>query len=296
MKGKKMKSKIGRPCGIVGTRTAILSALVFLFVSLPIVFPGQQETQLPVVDYRIGTRDLLQITVFEHAELNQTVRVAEDGSITLVLLGKTAVSGLTAQELEKKLVGLLKEKYINDPQVTVFIQEHQRISILGAVGNPGQYEIVGPTNLLQIISQAGGMTTEASNELYVYRDGEDGQKTRIVVNLKELTLEGRNDLNVTLQPKDVIYIPVDQTQTVFIYGEVRNPGALQFKASKRLTLLQAIAQAGGTTQWAARSKITITRKNTRGGNEMRIMANLKSIINNKRSDIILEDGDVVIVP
>lgn len=269
---------------------------MFLFVSVQVIIPGQQETQLPVVDYRIGTRDLLQITVFEHAELNQTVRVAEDGSITLVLLGKIAVSGLTAQELEKKLVGLLKEKYINDPQVTVFIQEYQRISILGAVGNPGQYEIVGPTNLLQIISQAGGMTTEASNELYVYRDGADGQKTRIVVNLKELTLEGMHDLNVTLQPKDVIYIPVDQTQTVFIYGEVRNPGALQFKASKKLTLLQAIAQAGGTTQWAARSKITITRKNTQGGNEIRILANLKSIINNKRSDILLEDGDVVIVP
>lgn len=251
---------------------------------------------LPVIDYRIGTRDLLQITVFEHAELNQTVRVAEDGSITLVLLGKVEVSGLTAQELEKKLVALLVEKYFNDAQVTVFIQEYQRVSILGAVGRPGQYEIVGPTSLLQIISQAGGMTAEASSELFVYRDGENGQKTQIVVNLRDMTLNGQYDLNIGVQPKDVIFIPVDQTLTVFVYGEVRNPGALQYKASKKITLLQAIAQAGGTTEWASRSKITITRKNLKTGKEIKIPVNLKSIIKNKRADIILEDGDVVIVP
>lgn len=253
-------------------------------------------TPLPIVDYRIGTRDLLQITVFEHAELNQTVRVAEDGSITLVLLGKVEVSGLTAQELERKLVALLVEKYFNNAQVTVFIQEYQRVSILGAVGRPGQYEIVGPTSLLQIISQAGGMTAEAASELFVYRDGENGQKTQIVVNLRDMTLNGQYDLNIGVQPKDVIFIPVDQTLTVYVYGEVRNPGALQYKASKKITLLQAIAQAGGTTEWAARSKITITRKNLKTGKEIKIPVNLKSIIKNKRADIILEDGDVVIVP
>jgi len=292
-----MKREKRHACGIVGTRAAVLYALILLFFNGPTGgFSVQQETQLPVIDYRIGTRDLLQITVFEHAELNQTVRVSEDGSVTLVLLGKVGVSGLTAQEMEKKLVTLLGEKYINNPQVTVFIQEYQRVSILGAVGRPGQYEIVGPTNLLQIISQAGGMTAEAANELYIYRDEADGRKNRIAVNLRDLTLNGMYNLNVTLQPKDVIFIPVDQMLTVFVYGEVRNPGALQYRASKKITLLQAIAQAGGTTDWAARSRITITRKNLQTGKEIKIPVNLKSIISNKRSDIILEDGDVVIVP
>jgi polysaccharide export outer membrane protein len=255
-----------------------------------------QEAPLQVFDYRIGTRDLLQITVFEHSELNQTVRVAEDGSITLVLLGKIDVAGLTAQELEKRVVALLRErKYVNDPQVTVFIQEFQRVSILGAVGTPGQYQIVGPTNLLQLISQAGGLTAEASNELFIYRDEPDGKKSRIAINLRDLTVNGEVDLNLTVQPKDVVYIPIDQTLTVFVYGEVRNPGALQYKASKKLTLLQAIAQAGGPTEWAIRTKISITRKNKDGG-EVKIQVNLRNIINNKQSDIVLEDGDVVIVP
>ncbi|MEN6559565.1 MAG: polysaccharide biosynthesis/export family protein [Acidobacteriota bacterium] len=279
-------------------RAEVLFSLGLILSILPAFGIGQdaQEASLPVIDYRIGTRDLLQITIFEHAELNQTVRVSEDGSVTLVLLGKVAVSGLTAQDLEKKLVALLKEKYINDPQVTVFIQEYQRVSILGAVGRPGQYEIVGPTNLLQIISQAGGMTTEAANELYIYRDEPNGRKTRLSVNIRDLTINGKYDLNVTLQPKDVIFIPADQTLTVFVYGEVRNPGALQYKASKKITLLQAIAQAGGPTEWASRSKVTITRKNPQTGKEIKIPVNLKNIISNKLSDIILEDGDVVIIP
>ncbi len=280
-----------------GPRAACLSAFLVLFASIPAgMLHAQQETALPVIDYRIGTRDLLQITVFEHAELNQTVRVAEDGSITLVLLGKVEVSGLTAQELERRLVTLLGERYINDPQITVFIQEHQRVSILGAVGRPGQYEIVGPTSLLQAISQAGGMTAEAASELYVYRDGDNGQKEQIVISLRELNLSGKHDLDISVRPKDVIFIPIDQMLTVFVYGEVRNPGALQYKASRKITLLQAIAQAGGTTEWAARSRITITRKNLQTGKEMRIPVNLKSIIKNKRLDVILEDGDVVIVP
>jgi len=292
-----MKRETRRACGDLGPRTAGLAALLCLFASLPAgILSVQQENPLPVIDYRIGTRDLLQITVFEHAELNQTVRVAEDGSIALVLLGKVEVSGLTAQELEIKLVTMLGERYINNPQVTVFIQEHQRVSILGAVGRPGQYEIVGPTSLLQVISQAGGMTAEAASELYVYRDGDDGQKGQIVINLRELTLNGKHDLNISVQPKDVIFIPIDQTLRVFVYGEVRNPGALQYKASSKITLLQAIAQAGGTTEWAARSRITITRKNPQTGKEMRIPVNLKSIIKNRRLDVILEDGDVVIVP
>ena len=95
-------------------------------------------------DYRIGAKDLLEIAVFELPELNQTVRVSEDGSITLSLLGKVEVSGLTAQELEKKLASLLDRQYTKGAHVTVFIKEYQKVSVLGAVGKPGQYELVGP--------------------------------------------------------------------------------------------------------------------------------------------------------
>ena len=135
----------------------------------------QQQNPSSVTDYKIGSKDLLEIKVFELPELNQTVRVSEDGSVSLALLGKVGASGLTAQELEKKLASLLDQQYTKVAHVSVFIKEYQKVSVLGAVGKPGMFEIVGPTTLLQVISQAGGLTSQAMNELYIYRRGKDGQ-------------------------------------------------------------------------------------------------------------------------
>jgi polysaccharide export outer membrane protein len=256
-----------------------------------------QETKpLPVNDYRIGAKDLLEIAVFELPELNQTVRVSEDGSITLSLLGKVEVAGLTAQELEKKLATLLDQQFTKGAHVTVFIKEYQKVSVIGAVGRPGQYELVGPTTLLHAIAQAGGLTGQAMNELFVYRQGNDGKPEMIVIRLDDLTIGGNQDLNILLQPKDVVTVPIDQTLNVFVYGEVKSPGAIPYLSSKKITLVQAIAQAGGPTEWAKRSRVMIKRKDRKTGKEIQIHVNLKSMINGKIADIMLEEGDVIIVP
>lgn len=268
---------------------------IFIFGILPVSILALQEQQnLPVNDYKIGTKDLLEIKVFELPELNQTVRVAEDGSVSLSLLGKVDVAGLTAQELEKKLASILDQKYTKGAHVTVFIKEYQKVSVFGAVGRSGNYELVGPTTLLQVISLAGGLTAEAGNELYVFRPGKDGQKTRIAVDLKDLT-SGNQNLNIDLQPNDVVSIPIDQMLTVYVYGEVKNPGAIQFRRSKRFTLLQAIAQAGGLTEWASKSKVAVKRAEKETGKEMQFFVNLRKIEAMKIPDIILDEGDVIII-
>ncbi|GAG26088.1 unnamed protein product, partial [marine sediment metagenome] len=107
-------------------------------------------------DYRIGPKDLLDISVFGLDELTKTVRVSEDGKISLPLVGEVEVEGITKSDLEQKLSQLLEEKYLQNPQVTVFISEYQskRVSVLGAVRTPGPYELLGRQTLLQIISQA----------------------------------------------------------------------------------------------------------------------------------------------
>ena len=257
----------------------------------------QDAQNIQVNDYRIGPKDLLQITVFELPELNQTARVAEDGSITMSLLGKVEVAGFTAQGLEQKLAALLGERYTTGgAHVTVFIREYQKISVIGAVGQPGMYELVGPTSLLQAIAQAGGLTAQATTELYVYRTDADGGQERIVVRLDDLTSGGDQALNIALQPKDVVMIPIEQTLNVFVYGEVKNPGAIPYLSSKKITLLQAVAQAGGPTEWAKKSKVMIKRKDRKTGKEMKIRVNLKSMIGGKVADIVLEEGDIVIVP
>jgi polysaccharide export outer membrane protein len=259
-------------------------------------FPLQETQTSPVSDYKIGAKDLLEIRVFELPELNQTVRVAEDGSISLSLLGKVDVSGLTVQQLEKKLASILDQHYTKAAHVTVFIREYQKVAVFGAIGRPGNYELIGPTTLLQVISQAGGLTPDATNELYVFRQGKGGQTTKITIDLGDLTSNDNQSLNIELQPNDVVNIPVDRILTVFVYGQVRNPGAIQFKQSKKITLLQAISQAGGPTEWASISRTIIKRKDPKTGKDMRIPVNVKQVIAGKISDIILVEGDVVIIP
>ena len=158
------------------------------------------------------------------------------------------------------------------------------------------YELVGPTTLLQVIAQAGGLTAQAMNEIFVYRIGEDGKPTTITIRVEELMASGNQDLNIELRPKDVVTVPIDQMLNVFVYGEVKTPGAVPYLRSKKITLLQAIAQAGGPTEWAKKTKVMIKRKDKRTGKEMKINVNLKNVTNGKIADVVLEEGDVVIVP
>jgi polysaccharide export outer membrane protein len=297
MRGAHWRLVVKRTGATTSKVLAVLVAALFGALSpAPSAWGQQDREQLQVNDYRIGAKDLLEITVFELPELNQTVRVSEDGSITLSLLGKVEVSKLTAQELEKKLSGLLDQQYTKGAHVTVFIREYQKVSVLGAVGRPGMYELVGPTTLLQIIAQAGGLTALAMKEIYIYRTERDGEQTRMVVDIDDLVLDGKATLNIELRPKDVISVPLDQTLNVFVYGEVRTPGVVSFLGSKRITLLQAVAQAGGTTEWAKKTKVIIKRKDMKTGKEIVIHVNMRSMLNNKQTDIYLEEGDVVIVP
>jgi polysaccharide export outer membrane protein len=288
MKGRKMMAR----------KRNIFLLVTFFIISIGVNLYPQEEKEIFVQEYKIGPKDLLDITVFELPDLNQTVRVSEDGSISLPLLGKVVIEGLTKEELEEKLAALLEEKYLKKARVTIFIKEHQskRVSVIGAVGKPGIYELIGRVSLLEMISQAGGLTDRASSELYVLREGKNGIQAKLAINLNDLIINNNQNLNIPLMAKDVINIPIDQIINVFVFGAVKNPGALQVKMSKKITLLQAIAQAGGTTDRASKSGIVIKRKDNKTGKEIKIKVNLRDIINGKKPDIELKEGDVVFVP
>lgn len=247
--------------------------------------------------YRIGPGDLLEIKVFEVKELDQTVRVSEDGSITLPLLGRVVVGGLTQEGVAQKLAGLLQAKYVKNPQVTIFIKEYknQQVAVIGAVVNAGSYELVGRRNLLQIVSMAGGFAETAGNEVFILREGPDGAASTLTIDLKDLLVNGNQALNVPIEPNDVINVPVDREIRVFVMGRVTRPGAVKAKLSEGITLLQAVADAGGLAEGAKESAITVTRKD-KAGKEQKIKVNLRDIIKGRKKDIRLQEGDVVYVP
>ncbi|HPB58564.1 MAG TPA: polysaccharide biosynthesis/export family protein [Candidatus Saccharicenans sp.] len=285
----KFMSFYSRPAAVA----MVMMAMVIFSQSLLAQQSAESQTG-QIIEYKIGSKDLLEIKVYELPELNQTVRVAEDGTVSLAVIGKVQASGLTAQELEKKLAAILDEKYTKNAHVTVIIREHQKIAVIGAVGRPGLYEMAGQTSLLQILSEAGGLTPQAGKEIHIMRQTESGEKERLVINVDQLMRQS-NDANILLQPKDEIIVPFDQQLTVYVYGEVRNPGAIQFMESKKITLLQAVAQAGGLTEWANAVQVLVKRKDAKTGKDLNYWYNLKKIINGSKPDVYLQDGDVVVV-
>lgn len=272
--------------------------VICLVLVVSVVLYGQKNNQEKYGgDYRVGAKDLLEISVFGLSELNKTVRVSEDGKITLPLLGEIEVEGLTKAELERKLSQLLEERYLQNPQVTVFIREYQskKVSVLGGVTKPGPYELLGRQTLLQVISEAGGFNENAGNEIIVIRQHQDGTSTSLKISKDDLIERGDAKLNIPLEPNDIVNIPLDKTVFIYVFGQVKNPAALSVKKSNMPTLLQAIAHAGGFSERASKGRVLIKRID-KDGKEQQIRVNVKDIIKGKRKDIQLLENDVVYVP
>ena len=248
-------------------------------------------------DYKIGRQDLLEISVFDVDELDQTVRVADDGSITMPLLGTLDVSGLTRTELEQSIARLLAERYVRNPQVTVFVKEYtsKQIAVSGAVKKPGTYEMLGRKTLLEMLSMAGGLDSDFGKQIVIFRQKSNGATERIAIDLDRLVYAADPALNVVVAPNDIIYVPAVEKVRIFVSGAVRKPGLYEVPRHEPVTLLKAITLAGGTTDRAAEKKIQIMRTEE-DGSRVTLVVNLKQIKRGKAEDPILHPDDIVLIP
>ncbi len=258
---------------------------------------GGTQTRF-ISEYRIGPKDLLDIRVINGDKFNTLVRVTEDGKISVPFLGEVDVDGLTAGELEKKLAQTMIDKgFLRDPQVSVLIKEMQsrRVSVLGAVQNPGSFELLGRQTLLQIISMAGGLTRDAAMEIIIIRRSPDGTATTLRVPVDELFNRGQTEFDIPLEPGDIVNVQVDRQVQIYIMGQVKTPGALTVLQSRIPSVTQAIAQAGGFTDRAAQGRVVIRRREA-DGKEKEIKVDVKAILKNRAKDVPLLEGDTVFVP
>ncbi|UCF67152.1 MAG: SLBB domain-containing protein [Acidobacteriota bacterium] len=256
------------------------------------------DTSAFVTDYPLGANDVIEISVFELPELDQKRRVTEDGAITLPLLGQVYVGGLNEHEAEQAIAGLLRERnLVRNPQVTVFVVEYvsRRVNVTGAVGKPGLYPLLGPRTLLDMIGEAGGLDQRAGKRIIVMRAPHPGaEDERIEIDAERLLYEGDPLLNIELQPGDIVLVPHEQMVRVYVTGAVRTPGAHEFARDERITVLQAITKAGGTTDRANKSKVKVLRR-LPDGSERQFKVNLKRIIKGRATDMELQRNDIVVV-
>ena len=263
--------------------------LVLLAAAL---YSQEEQPESYVREFRIGLWDVLEVSVYGEEEYSGIrIQVTDHGRIKLPLLEEVDVLGLTQGELESKLNKLFMEKKLfQNPSVTVLVVERQsqRMSILGAVANPGRYELLGRQKLLHVVAEAGGFTAFAG-QITLIREQQDP----LNITIDEL-VSGDERFNLPLQPNDIVYVRPVEMVLIFVGGAVRNPGALEVPLSNIPTLYRAIIQAGGFTDRASKGNVKIKRL-SETGEEIIIPVNAKDIEKGDMPDVELKEGDVIIV-
>lgn len=181
----------------------------------PAELPPVNALAVAGADYRLGPNDLIDLEVFAVPDLKRTVRVNASGLVSVPMVGAISVLGLTAQEAEERIAQALGEKYLQNPQVSVFVREFttQRITIEGAVVRPGIYPVVGQVSLLKALALAGGIGQLANyEEVTVFRTGKDGKTGSLVYDVERIREGTLPDPEVL--PEDVIVVKRDPRRTV----------------------------------------------------------------------------------
>lgn len=209
-------------------------------------------------DYLLGEGDLLRISVFEAKELDKTVRVSSRGFVTLPLIEAVEVKGLSAMEAEEKIEDLYKKRFIKNPHVSIFVEEHisQRITVVGQFKNPGTYDYPRKQRLLDVIALGGGLSEKAGRMVQIRRSRHvQDQPDVVMVDLDQLIKKGHVQHNIEINGGDVIFIP--EAGVFFVDGAVRRPGAYAIK--HRTVIQEALVEAGGIETWAVKGRVKLLR-------------------------------------
>jgi polysaccharide biosynthesis/export protein len=245
----------------------------------------------PTTVLRVEAGDLVEVAVYNVPELTTKARVSSKGEIYLPLIDYVHVAGLTAEEAE----GLIQKRlsdggFVKNPHVTLFVDQYatQGASILGEVARPGVYPVPGDQRLFDLISAAGGFTEKAGRSIAItHRDQPDKP---ITVPLSR-NANDNPESNVPILPGDTII--VRKADLIYVVGDVGRPSGFLMDGA-HLTVLQAIAMAGGTTRTANLDGARIIHRRTDGLSETPV--ELKKILRAKAPDVTMQADDILFVP
>jgi polysaccharide biosynthesis/export protein len=261
-------------------------AAFLLLGSLAAPCPAQQESLL------IGPGDLIQVEVMDTPEMQQQVRVTDDGNVSLAYVGSIHVAGETPSAAAAAIQGaLIEKKVMRHPQVTVKMQElaTQDVSILGQVHTPGTYSITTPQTILKVLSLAGGLTDAADRHVTIKRSKSTEPIRYYVSNNAEQALSNV----VMVYPGDTILVA--RAPMIYVMGDVNRPGGYVIATNDaRLSLLQVIAMAGSANKTAVQSHVRLIRTTEHG--EVELPVQLDAIQKGKKPDMMLQPDDIVYVP
>lgn len=240
--------------------------------------------------YPIGSGDRLLVEVYGVEDINKEVVVDPQGFVTLPLVERLSVKDMTLNDLQKYLEEKYSE-YIQDPQINIQLKEYgsRFVNVLGEVDSPKRIALKKALRLLDAISEAGGFTAK-SGDIEVQRRDATGSLQKILISKDALLSAGEGSENIYVFDQDTINVlPV---ASIYVSGQVKSPQSIQY--TKDLTLLRAIAKAGGFTEWANKDKIIILRQDPSGETKS-IRVDASRIEKGKDKDVPLLPNDHIVV-
>ena len=207
---------------------------------------------------QLGPGDSVSIQVYGQPDMATTVYVSDDGTIPVPLAGPVQIAGLSPSEASKRIEKALKDgMFLVDPHVTltVTVSRSQRVSVLGQVGKPGLYPIESNTTIFDLLAMAGGALDTSSEEIFLLRTDASGTLQRYPINLKGLDSSKNAIPDQALRGGDSILVP--KAEQFYIYGEVTSPN--KYRVEPDMTVIQAIARAGGVTPRGSERRVDIKR-------------------------------------
>ena len=267
--------------------------------------------------YRLGPGDMLSIRVFGRPELGTEARVDSFGRIRLPFIPEFQAGCLTEAELAVAITEKYK-KYLRDPQVDVLIKDYrsQPVAVIGAVNQPGRFQLQRRVRLLELVTFAGGPSNHAGGSIHVIHStdhdycagalkeqpaqqadiADNGASDPLLRQFSSIKLQdvlaGSPTANPYIQPGDIISIP--EADQFFVTGSVVKPGA--YALNNKMTLTQAVALAGGINMDGAKNRIRLVRPVPGSEQRKEVVYNLDDILKRKTEDIALMPNDIIEVP
>ncbi|MEO8099672.1 MAG: polysaccharide biosynthesis/export family protein [Acidobacteriota bacterium] len=259
--------------------------------------------------YVLGPGDRISVTLRDLKEIEfQPTSLAPDGTVEFQYAGRLQAGGLTTEQLAREIETRL-QSVVRNPKVVVEITEYgsQPVSVLGSVHKPGLHQLRGGKTLLEVLSMAEGLTTEAGNTILVTRPISSGPIPLAIattdsagnfsvasIGLKKL-LDGSNpEGNILIRPNDVISVP--RSELIYVVGNVRKPGGFTLLERESVSALQALALAEGMDSTAAPEHARILRPIEDGKQRKEIVLDLRKILSNQAPDQMLQPNDILFIP
>ena len=248
-----------------------------------------EESVDPV--YRIGPGDVLRVEVFGRAEVSGRQVVGPDGRISVPLVGEISIGDLTREAAAETVASGLRAFYTH-PRVTLSIDEYtsNHVTVLGRVERAGVQRFAHPPTLAEVLASSGAMPILDKQATLTRGAIMRGRDKLIWIDLKAL-LNGDPAFNIRMKRGDIVFIPDSADTSVYVLGAVTKPGS--YRLTPRMTVIDALSQAGGPTENASPDRIGIYRA---GSRRVEVIDFTQLIQPDRSINYALEDGDVLFVP